>query len=310
MKPIKAIAYSSSANLGAGYDILAVAHNAFFDEVTATILSEGILKIRVISDGLPQDYERNTAGWALYNMLRKLEIKAEIELKIKKGVPIGLGLGSSGASASAAIAAVNELLGLGLSRQQLVEFAMEGERASAGEPHPDNVAASTLGGFVAVTSMNPIQVVNIVPARKDFRLLLFIPQIHIENKTKKAREMVPKTIDIKSHVINSRYLASLLLGLQTGDRELIKKGLNDEIVEKSRLPLFPYYPELKKLGVETNAIGVCVSGAGPSILAFVDDETDFDTLMRKGIDICNSYNTKCITKVAEIASGVRVEGSN
>ncbi|MCY0859133.1 MAG: homoserine kinase [Sulfolobaceae archaeon] len=311
MKPAKARAYSSSANLGAGYDILAVAHNAFFDEVTAIPLSEGKIDVKVIADGIPQDYQKNTAGWAVYNMLKELDLKVEVELRVKKGVPIGLGLGSSGASSAAAVTAVNEALGLNLSKLELVKFAMEGERAAAGEPHPDNVAASIMGGFVAVTSVNPIHVINILP-HKDLNLkfLLFIPQIYIENKTKKAREMVPKVVDIKSHVTNSRYLASLLLGLQTGNKELIKRGLNDEIVEKSRLPLFPFYTEFKKLGLEAGAVGVCVSGAGPTILAFIDESTNVNMLMTKGVEICDAHKVKCITKIAEIANGVEIEGAN
>jgi len=65
--------------------------------------------------------------------------------------------------------------------------------------------------------------------------------------------------------------------------------LNDEIVEKSREPMFPYYPKLKEVALKYNAIGACVSGAGPSVLVFVDERTDVESLKREGSSVCEAY---------------------
>ncbi|NON63257.1 homoserine kinase [Acidianus sp. RZ1] len=301
-------AFSSSANLGSGFDILSVAHNAFFDEVIAETSEKKGVTIESNS-GVPLSVEENSAGYAVKTLLEELELKEGIKLKIRKGIPYSLGLGSSGASAAAAVASVNELLELGLSKENLVKYAMAGEIASSGSPHPDNVAASIFGGVVAVTSTNPISVIE-VPANIHVKFLLVIPSVKVEEKTKKAREMLPREIPLKSYVSNSRYLSSLLLGFFKGDRNLIRQGLNDDIVEKSREPLFPHYRKIKDIALKLDAVGSCVSGAGPSILVAYDEKTRIDEIEKKSIDICKEFNLQCTLKRAEIAGGVNVERRN
>nr|WP_256202501.1 homoserine kinase [Sulfuracidifex tepidarius] len=233
----KSFAFSSSANLGSGFDILSVAHDAFFDEVEACISSDGI-RVSVVGNEvmIPEDPLRNSAGFSVISLLKDYGIKDGVTLKIKKGVPAGLGLGSSGASAAAAVASVNSLFSLGLSKDSMVKYSMLGEGAVAGTPHPDNVAASIFGGFVAVLGE---RTVNLSLKYDDLKFILFIPSLASNDKTKKARELVPKIVETSSYVKNMKYGLSLVLGLERGDRDLIRHGLNDEIVEKARLPNVP-----------------------------------------------------------------------
>ncbi len=114
--------YSSSANLGPGYDILSLAHMAFFDSVTVKNTEKAGIKI--ISDSTPQNPENNSAGLGVLKILQDKDIREGLEIKITKGVPIGLGLGSSGASSSAAVKAVNELLELRMSPDEMVYYSM------------------------------------------------------------------------------------------------------------------------------------------------------------------------------------------
>ncbi|MEM0173098.1 MAG: homoserine kinase [Sulfolobaceae archaeon] len=306
MELIRAYAYSSSANLGAGFDVLAVAHNAYRDNVEASAEISSTLRVRIEAKGVPIDPYSNSAGYAVLRLLEDLGKKYSITIKIDKGIPVGLGLGSSGASATAAVLAINELLNLGLSREELIYYAMLGEGAVAGSPHPDNVAASMIGGFVAVVSTNPIKVIKI-PNKIDLDLLIFIPKVEIDNKTKKAREMVPKSIELKSYVNNSRSIASLLIGIIEGNRELIRIGLNDEIVEKSRLPLFPYYPKIKEIALKYDAIGSCVSGAGPSILVFIDKGAKKEKIIEEGKRVFQEYSLPVEIKLAKVAGGAEIE---
>jgi homoserine kinase (EC 2.7.1.39) len=242
-------------------------------------------------------------------MLEDLGLKVTVRLKVKKGVPFGLGLGSSGASASAAVSAVNELLGLGLRREDLVKYAMLGEGAVSGSPHPDNVAASLFGGVVAVVSTSPIRVAQI-PVRVAFNLLLIIPRVKpMEGKTRKARELVPNRVNLSDAVQNARFISSLILGLESGNRELIRLGLNDEIVEKARTPMYPHYPEVKKVALESDAIGVCVSGAGPSVLVFYDKYTDIMGLKDRADNVCKKNGFACDFIETELAGGVRLRES-
>ncbi|BAB65500.1 homoserine kinase [Sulfurisphaera tokodaii] len=299
-------AFSSSANLGAGYDILALAHDAFEDTIEIYAQNSSELDIKVEGNGVPLSIDKNSASFALLELLRSYDIKAKIRLKIIKGIPAGLGLGSSGASAAAAVYAANEIFKLNLSRQELVNFAMKGEIASSGSPHPDNVAASLVGGLVSVLNSNPVKVEQ-VPLNLEFQIILIIPFVRIEAKTKKAREMVPKQIDTSKYVTNARYLSSLLLGFIKGDRELVRLGLNDEIIEKAREPLFPHYPKIKEISLLYDAIGACVSGAGPTIAIFVDSKSDKNKILGESLNVCKAYGYECTYKIAKVSGGAWVE---
>ncbi|WP_171823555.1 homoserine kinase [Thermogymnomonas acidicola] len=229
-------------------------------------------------------------------------MRAELEIHIEKGIPYGLGLGSSGASAVGAVTAASELLGLSLSGEEIVRFAMQGEVASSGAAHPDNVAAATFGGAVAVLSDGPV--VRRIPVHSAFRFLLIVPGQQREGKTRLARSLVPRAIETGKYVRNSRRLASLILGLSSGDRELLREGMNDEIVEPSRSPLFPFYWRIKEEALALNAAGVCVSGgAGPSILVIFDERTDVSGIERRATSILESFGMSTRTVRAVSAGG-------
>jgi len=300
----KSFASSSSANLGSGFDILSLAHDAFFDEVEACIADGGVKVITEGNSDIPNDPTKNSAGFAVMSLLKDHGIKDGVVLKVRKGIPAGLGLGSSGASAAAAVAAVNSLFSLSLSKDSLVKYSMMGEGAVAGSPHPDNVAASIFGGFVAVVGERTL---NLNVEYKDLRFLLFIPNQVSKDKTKKARELVPKTVEMSNYVKNMKYGFSLVLGLERGDRDLIRNGLNDEIVEKARLPMFPYYPKLKEISISRNAIGACVSGAGPSVIVFVDGDSDVKSIEAEGVKLMESMGYQSQVKEAKIGGEVKVE---
>ncbi|WP_236753033.1 homoserine kinase [Acidianus sp. HS-5] len=306
----KAEAYSSSANLGPGFDILSMAHNAFKDIVIAkTIKEKGRIIIRSNNPKIPLDVEKNSAGLATKILLQEKGIDEGVEIEIKKGIPFGLGLGSSGASSVAAIAAINELFDLKLDEEEMVRYSMLGEQASSGSPHPDNVAASVYGGIVAVTSVSPVKVVKI-PVNIDFKILLISPQGEREGKTKKAREILPNKVDLSLYVKNSRYLASLLLGFSKGDKYLIRQGLNDEIVEVAREPLYPHYRKIKEVAIQNDAIGSCVSGAGPTVLVLYDENTNVEEIKKKSLEICKEFTLTCDFTTAKLAGGVKGERLN
>ncbi|MEM0156689.1 MAG: homoserine kinase [Thermoplasmataceae archaeon] len=283
MDQVTALSYSSSANLGPGYDLLALAHDAFHDSVTAMINpAQGRIPLTVNGmDGLT-DPKINTAGLSVLNLLHDNDINEPVSLYINKGIPAGLGLGSSGASAAAAVSAVSELFNLKLSSDEKVKYAMLGEIASSGTPHADNVAASIHGGFVVIESVSPIRVRRL-RIHDSFSFLTVIPSIHIKDKTKMCRTLVPDRIPITSYIQNARYITELVAGLTGGDRELVKNGMNDIIVEAARKPLYPYYEKMKTMMLESGAAGVCISGAGPSIMAVVDSFTDLQKI-RTGVE--------------------------
>ncbi|MEM0155444.1 MAG: homoserine kinase [Thermoplasmataceae archaeon] len=307
MKECSTVSFSSSANLGPGFDTLAIAHTAFSDRITVYPLDHGSEKrIAVDCEGIAGDPLANTAGRAAGALLDETGIRDAIKIVIHKGVPYGLGLGSSGSSAAGAVKAINELFSLDLPLNDLVRFAMEGERASSGSPHADNVSASLFGEIAFVQSTSPVKVRKFSMDER-IKILLLIPKIHIAEKTRKAREMVPHSVTLEDHIQNSRRLSGLIMGLQNGDRDLIAESMHDDIVEKARLPMFPFYPEVKEMSLKNGAISVSVSGAGPSILEFTDSRTDIRSIISKAESIFARTGVPFTYCKCDIAGGAFVE---
>ena len=307
MESSTAIAFSSSANLGPGYDALAIAHGAYYDRVTASFSQETLnQRVRIIADSLPADPLKNTAGLSILELFREKNIKEDLTIRIEKGVPAGLGLGSSGASASAAVSAVDKLLGLGLTDDEKVKYAMLGEMASSGTAHADNVAASTYGGLVLVESISPMKIRRLKMS-SDFSFLTATPELFLEGKTKLLRQMVPREIGIESYVQGVRFVTSLIAGLITGDRDLVRAGMNDNIVEAARKSVYPFYDTVKESMLSKYAAGVCLSGAGPSILAIVDDKSDIEGIKNDSRRIFAEYGYNCSVVASKVAGGVSVQ---
>ena len=256
---------SSTANLGPGFDVFGLALDAFYDEVRLEKSDHGI-KIQS-SDKIPLIPEKNSAGLVVKEMTKRFKIKSGVVLKIKKGVPAGFGMGSSAASAAAAAVAFDALFDLNLDSNKLVEFAGIGERASAGSIHYDNVAASTLGGFVIVRT-NPLDVIKIEPP-KDLVLCVAIPNLDIPmKKTQISRSVLPKQVKLSDSVRNLSNAATIVVGFMKKDVELIGNSIKDIIIEPARQHLIPGFNQVKENAIRSGALGVTISGAGPSIIAF------------------------------------------
>jgi len=291
---------SSTANLGPGFDVFGLAVDAFYDTVTLTKIKNGI-KI-VTDDNIPTNPEKNTAGLVVKNMKKKFKIKQGVEIKIKKGIPAGFGMGSSAASAAATAVAFDKLFGLKLNGNSLVEFAGSGEKASAGTVHYDNVAASVLGGFVIVRT-NPLDVIRIEPPT-NLRMCVAVPSIDVpKKKTKVSRGVIPKTIKLTDSILNLSNASAIVAGFMKKDPELIGNSIKDVIVEPARQHMIPGFAKVKENAIKAGALGVTISGAGPSVIAFSKSSANLKKIslaMSKGFA---SKNTKCQTIICKPSKG-------
>ena len=113
----------------------------------------------------------------------------------------------------------------------------------------------------------------------DLKLAVVNIHIEMEEKTRKCREVVPEQVKIGSAVANARNLAMLILGLKTYDPELIKAGMNDAIVEQARSSIYPFYLKLKENLLAHGALGVALSGAGPSVLCVLGEDQPMDKII-------------------------------
>ena len=265
-------AFCSTANLGAGFDVFGLALDKYSDKVRVR-LTQG-RRVRIIAKGhyarqIPRDVGKNSAGPPAMALLRRARLKKGLEIIIEKDVPLGLGLGSSGATAAACTKALDHLLELKLANDELVRVASLGEKAVAGTAHPDNVAASLIGGFVIVVG-HPFKIIPIKPPSSLTAVIVTPVLPRRDNKTRLARKVVPKSLEVKKAVLNIGRASAIALGFAKGDIEMIGIGMEDEIAEPYREEFLPGYWDAKKAAIEADAAGVSISGAGPSILALVD----------------------------------------
>ncbi|MGE5496874.1 MAG: homoserine kinase [Syntrophothermus sp.] len=266
-KEIRVFAPASVSNVACGFDVMGFAIDEPGDEVVLRLTeAPGVTIKKITGDGgkLPLDAAHNTAGAPVIAMLNALGCRSGIELEIHKKMPLGSGLGSSAASAVAAAFGVNELLDAGLSKHEILPFALEGEKIASGAIHADNVAPCLWGGFILVRGYDPIDVVEIpVPGE------LFCAVIHpdIEINTKESRRLLPKEIPLKKAITQWGNTAGLIAGLMKGDYGLISRSIEDVIIEPVRAPFIPKYKEMKAAALEAGALGCNISGSGPSLFA-------------------------------------------
>ena len=303
MKSVIARAPCSTANLGPGFDVFGLALDAYYDEVK--IIKKESKIIIESSDSVPLEPEKNSAGLVIKEMAKEFKIKSGLLIKIKKGVPAGFGMGSSAASAAAAAVAFDTLFDLGLDHNTLVKFAGIGEKASAGSIHYDNVSASVLGGFVIVRT-DPLDVIRIDPP-KDLVLCVAIPKISVpKKKTEVSRGVLPKQVKLSDYVKNLANASAITTGFIKKDVELIGHSIKDIIVEPARKHLIPGFDKVKSGALKAGALGVTISGAGPSVISFTSKSADHKKIckaMEKGFA---SADTKCTTVICRPSKGAFV----
>ncbi len=178
---------------------------------------------------------------------------------------IGTGLGSSAASAAAAVFAANRFLSQPVSAETLLPFALSGERlTSGGSIHADNVAAALLGGFVLVRSVQPL---DIIPLRFPAELIVTLIHPHITLSTSQMRQILRTQVNLSDAVRQWGNIAAFVVALQNNDFSLMRRSLNDVIIEPTRGKVIPGYEQAKKAALQNGALGSGISGSGPSIFA-------------------------------------------
>jgi len=183
------------------------------------------------------------------------------EVKINKLIKPGSGVGSSAASSAGAVVGANYLLGKIFSKDDLVRFAMNGEKVASGVKHADNIAPCIFGGVTLVRSIFPLEIVAL-PSPE-----LFVTIVHpqIEVRTADARSILRQKVLLKDAIKQWGNIAGLVAGLMKSDYDLIGRSLEDVIIEPVRSILIPGFDALKLSCKKAGALGGGISGSGPSI---------------------------------------------
>jgi homoserine kinase len=245
---------ATSANLGSGYDVFGAALTCPADVVRVKRAEETTIEVTGAgAEYVPTDPAENTAG------VVARELDAPAHIRIDKGVRPSSGLGSSAASAAGAAVALNELYERGLSGEDLVWLAAEGEAVVSGDAHADNVAPSILGGFTIVTDD------GITKIDADLPVVVCLPETVVS--TRDARGVVPRSVEMAEMVETVGNASTLVAGMCRDDPELVGRGLTDPVVTPARSDLVDGYDAVAEAACEAGATGVTISGAGPGVLA-------------------------------------------
>ncbi|MEO6254148.1 MAG: homoserine kinase [Ferruginibacter sp.] len=270
MKKIKITVPATVANLVCGFDILGMALNEPYDMMELELTDEPVINIKH-TDGydLPGDARQNVAGVALQALMDEYGNNTGFNVTVHKNIKPGSGLGSSAAGSAGAVVAANHLLGHHFSKEDLVRFAMNGEKLATGVKHADNVAPCIYGGITLVRSVFPLDIISL--AAPDLFVTVVHPQIEV--KTADARQILRKEVKLKDAIKQWGNIAGLVTGILKNDIPLIGRSLEDVIVEPVRSILIPGFGVVKQLSKEAGALGGGISGSGPSIFMLSENET-------------------------------------
>ena len=276
MESVRVKVPASTTNLGPGFDCLGLAlklYNVVQMEKTRgskiTIEMEGEGK-----DDLPRD-KRNIIFPALEAVFERVgEDPKGLRIRQINNIPLGRGLGSSAATRLAGIVGASRLLGAHLSTGEILSLAAQLEG------HPDNVAASLLGGLVMVANTPE----GFRWVKMDFpaslKVVLVIPEVHVP--TRRARNVLPRAIPISDAVFNLSRLGVVLSSLALKKWENLLFATEDKLHQPYREPLIPGMKQVFEAAKGAGARAVFLSGAGSGIAALVDkDEETVAEAMRE-----------------------------
>jgi len=250
----------SSANLGPGYDCLAIALPLRLGVTVAR--TDAPLAVEVTGEGakeLPADAD----NLIVRTLLAELDERGDgLHVAIDSAIPLGAGVGSSAAAIVAALAAADALRGHPLERRALIR------RASTIEGHPDNVAASVLGGITIAAGDRPTA--RRLDPPPGLGLVLVVSQERVA--TKDARAALADTVSRADAVWNIQHAALLVAALATDALDDLPTALSDRLHEGARAELMPTFTALRDHASDLGALGVTLSGAGPSVLVWCTAE--------------------------------------
>jgi homoserine kinase len=240
---------ASSANLGAGFDVLACALGLHVElEAVETGQFGVVTDLQIARD------RRNLAVRA-FELLHPVD---GIEFRIRSNVPLSGGLGTSAAAIVAGLVAADSMYELDADVLAL---------AARMEGHPDNVAAALLGGFVLCAEGRADRFD--VPG--GLEAVLVVPHEHV--RTAAARAALPPEVPMADAVFNVAHAGLLVLGLARGDWDLVARGLDDRLHQPRREHLYPRSMEIVRRARSLGALGATISGAGPTVLVWCSFES-------------------------------------
>jgi homoserine kinase len=255
---------ATTANLGPGFDCLGAALTLYneFHFITPDPATSPQLTIEVtgVEANRVQQDEQNLAYRSLTHFYHTLKRPIPpLKIKIHLGVPLARGLGSSATAIVGGLLGANAVAGFPLSPTELLQLAIDLEG------HPDNVAPALLGGCQLAAKTDQDWVICPVQWNPEIIPVLAIPDFELS--TKAARGVLPEHCSYEDAIFNTAHLGLLIKGLETGQTDWLQAALLDRLHQPYRQPLIQGFSEVRQAALAAGALGLVISGAGPTLLA-------------------------------------------
>jgi homoserine kinase len=257
---------ASSANLGPGFDALGMAVDLVNVVGVEPAPQWEVLLAGEGAERLPQG-DRNLMHRSITMAAQRWSLRLPpARLVCTNGVPLSRGLGSSSTAVVAGILIADHLAGAERPVDDMLQLASEIEG------HPDNVTPALLGGVQACALADGRVVHAPVPIARPLGLAVFVPDVPMP--TREARRVIPKRVDLHDAVYNISRACVLVAALASGEYGALRAGTQDMLHQPPRMRLFPAMPVLFHAAMEAGALGVFLSGAGSTIMAFVEGDAE------------------------------------
>jgi homoserine kinase len=252
---------ATCANLGCLFDCAALALSLHLD-LHVNVRSDGNVSLHYtgVNPDRVAGGSNNLVARVMEETLESWGKKRGFDIEIHNQIPVGVGLGSSAAAIVGALVACHWLVGRPLFDEELVTFA------SLREGHPDNVAAAWHGGFTVAVNEGERVIAYSCPVPTDLQLVLVVPNYALA--TKEARAVLPNQYSRADAIHNLQRATVLAAQFFSGKADFHAEFFEDRWHQPYRAPMVPGLVEVLSTR-HPDVLGICLSGAGPSILAFV-----------------------------------------
>ncbi|WP_195514613.1 homoserine kinase [Paraclostridium bifermentans] len=261
---IKVRVPATSANLGPGFDSLGIALNIYNEYEFELKESKGLF-----FEGFEEEFqnEDNIIFMAIKKVFDKYDFKFNgIRIKIiKQDIPISRGLGSSSSCIVAGLIGAFALMNMEINRDEILSLAVDIEG------HPDNICPAIFGGLVSTIMVdNKKPLYNCVEVKDGIKFIALIPRFKLS--TEKARAILPKEVLFGDCIYNVGRAALLISCFSNGNYALLKEATKDRIHERFRSKLIDNFDKVYNKSLELGALSCFLSGAGPTLMAIVDNK--------------------------------------
>ncbi|WP_227766179.1 homoserine kinase [Zhaonella formicivorans] len=299
---------ATTANLGPGFDTMGLALN-LYNYIELTEVASGLC---IDVEGEGSDVIPKTTSNIVYRAVMAVFEKCGyhprgLKIKLRNFIPVARGMGSSAAALVGGVYAANALAGNPLSGDEMLQIA------ASFEGHPDNVAPALFGGIVISVMAQEQVIFRRITPPAELSAIVAIPDFPLA--TKIARQVLPDNVPIKDAVFNIGHSALLVLAFVKNDYELLGQAMQDRIHQPYRLDLIPGMEEVFDAAIAAGALGVALSGAGPTLIAFTRGSQEaVGKAMQQAF---NKHNISCsiktlrpVRKGAEIVAEEMEDGQN